>query len=416
MAASPWKPVDENISAWKPVEENPKEQPGFLDKEIPLTSYGNATLSGVQSIGRGIRGAAKAVGETFNPVRQPGENLLTQTPIARIGRGIASLGKQATQVPAAINDINQSPDPFGAYAKVAQETAGQGVGQAGVALATEGLARGVGAATKAAAPRLYQSALKPSTTLGAPRVARMVDTGLTEKIPVSEAGMVKLGNAREATDTAISDTIAQAPLRTVNKFKVASRLGDTAKKFGTQVNPESDLNAIGESGNEFFRNQPGQIPGPEAQALKQGTYRTLGNKPYGELKGASIESQKALARGLKEELVDQYPELKVLNAKDSRLIDLSDALEKAVTRSANKDPLTLGAPIAYGVTKMATGSSGLGIGAGLLKAALRNPAVKSRLAIALQATGKTISRPGMGASIGTLGGISRLADDRTTQP
>ena len=40
----------------------------------------------------------------------------------------------------------------------------------------------------------------------------------------------------------------------------------------------------------------------DAQAMKQGTYRALGDKAYGELKGASIEAQKAQARGLKEEL------------------------------------------------------------------------------------------------------------------
>lgn len=114
----------------------PTEQPGILDREIPLTSYGNATLSGLQSVGRGVRDAVQGVGQ------------MVMHPIDT-AKGIAQLPAQAAQVPAAVSDINQSPDPTGTYAKVAQETAGQGAGQALVALGTEGLVKGASAAKNA---------------------------------------------------------------------------------------------------------------------------------------------------------------------------------------------------------------------------------------------------------------------------
>ena len=145
--------------------------------------------------------------------------------------------------------------------------------------------------------------------------------------------------------------------------------------------------------------------------MKQGTYRSLGNRAYGELKGATVESQKALARGLKEELANQYPELKDLNATDSRLINLHKALEKAVVRGSNKEPLGIGGPIVYGAVHAAGGGEPLSIAAGVLKHALSNPAVKSRLAIALNGTPR-----GIGASTLAASGSGQIASDRSPQP
>ncbi|HXM63726.1 MAG TPA: hypothetical protein VN950_22890 [Terriglobales bacterium] len=114
----------------------PAPEKGFLDKDIPLDSYKDATLSGVQSIGRGVRDAVTGVGHMIaHPIDT--------------AKSIAQIPEQAAQVPAAIQDINASPDPVGTYAKAAQETAGQGAGQALVALGTAGAAKAVGAAANA---------------------------------------------------------------------------------------------------------------------------------------------------------------------------------------------------------------------------------------------------------------------------
>lgn len=117
------------------------KQPGFLDRDIPLTDHWNATLSGIQSIGRGVRDAATGA---YQMVRHP-----IDTTVAT-AKGVANLPNQVSQVPATIRDINQSPDPTGTYAKVAQDTAGQGAGQALLALGTEGLVKGAPAAVNAA--------------------------------------------------------------------------------------------------------------------------------------------------------------------------------------------------------------------------------------------------------------------------
>lgn len=233
----------------------------------------------------------------------------------------------------------------------------------------------------------YESALKPSTTLGAAERTKLAQTGLSEGVPVSQKGLEKLGSLIDDINSQIAGKIKFNPNVPINKFKVASRLGQTAQKFSTQVSPSSDLSAISDVGNDFLNTAPNPIPAVEAQAMKQGTYRALGDKAYGELKGASVEAQKSLARGLKDELAQQFPELKELNARDGRLLDLQDSLERAVGRIGNHQLIGVGTPIAAGAVKAVSGSGKLGAVAGVMKAVLDNPNVKSHLAIALASKG-----------------------------
>lgn len=256
-----------------------------------------------------------------------------------------------------------------------------------------GGAAGAGATAKdlAVAPKtaseLYTSALKPSVTLSAAERARRVQTGLQNEIPVSEAGIDKLNTLVQDLQNKVSGTIANKPAATVNKFAVASRLGGTAQKFANQVTPEADLQAIGEAGNEFLRNQPTDIPATQAQALKTGTYQQLKGAAYGSLKPATVEAQKALARGIKEELEAQFPEIKDMNAKEGALIGLDKSLERAVNRVQNWEEIGLGTPMAAGAMAAVTKSTPLGVAAGTMAAILRNPILKSKLAISLARKG-----------------------------
>jgi hypothetical protein len=232
-----------------------------------------------------------------------------------------------------------------------------------------------------AAKKLYQATLKPGPKSYTPaEVESMVKTGLENKIPISKAGLEKLGGlVSDLNDKIAAEIKAGSDAgKTVNKYAVAGRLADTADKFTTQVNPEADLNAVSESGNEFLRNQPNEIPASDAQAMKQGTYQQLKGKSYGELKSATIESQKALARGLKEELVQQFPEIGKLNAEEGKLLGLDDALEDAVNRTRNRNVISLGGKVLAGK------NPGLAIAHEILGL----PAIQSRIAIAISQASK----------------------------
>lgn len=275
----------------------------------------------------------------------------------------------------------------------------------------------VGDKARAAAEGMYQSALKPSTTIPGPKVAAIVDTGLREGIPVSQGGLEKLAGLIDDTNNKIAATIQADPTRPINKFAVASRLSDTAKKFSTQVNPTADMNAIAEAGNDFLETQPGAINAADAQALKQGTYQQLKGK-FGELKSASIESQKALARGLKEELANAFPELSDLNARDSQLYNLQGVLERAVNRIGNHQLIGIGTPIAAGGVKAVTGSNAAAAVIGTLKAVVDNPIVKSRLAIMLSKSGGGMGLGAANARVAAYSGAlgSALSGGDTSEP
>jgi hypothetical protein len=113
-----------------------KMQPSFM-----------STLPGDASrLAGNMWSAVKGAAAPFNPSIQPGETPLTAIPAARIGKSVYDLGKQALQIPAAIRDINASPDPLTHYANALTDMAGQGAGAALTGALTEGASRAIPAA------------------------------------------------------------------------------------------------------------------------------------------------------------------------------------------------------------------------------------------------------------------------------
>lgn len=264
---------------------------------------------------------------------------------------------------------------------------------------------------------MYKSALKPSTTLPVDKVNKMVETGLEARIPVTEGGLEKLWDLVDDLQTKVKATIAGST-KTISPGAVAQRADDVKPAFVNQVNPVDDLAAIDASKNEFLAQHTKKvqtgidahgkpitskvsipIPAVRAQAIKQGTYRQLTGKAYGEMKTATKEAQKALARGLKEELAAAIPELANLNARESALLGLEPALERAVRRIDNHQLFGIGTPIAMAGVHGATGSSKLAAAAGIIRGIIDNPQMKSRLAIwinyAQKKTHKVGARPNM---------------------
>lgn len=258
----------------------------------------------------------------------------------------------------------------------------------------------------------YESALKPSTVLSPEERAAAVKTGLDQGIPVSKAGVQKLGDLIDDFNQKIASTIQSDPTRPIDPNAVSTRANAARVKFAKQVNAQPDLNTIEASKQQFLDEQgqkpavPAQstgildaqgnpimrpakpaTPAPDmnasdAQAMKQGTYRVLAGK-YGEQGSASVEAQKALARGLKEEIATQFPEIGAMNAAESKLLDLQPFLERAVNRISNHQAIGIGTPVAGVAAEAMTGSPGIGRVAMVMKGVLDNSSVKSRLAIAV---------------------------------
>jgi hypothetical protein len=180
-----------------------QEEPGALEVNYPLTNHWWATASGLQSVGRGLRDAITGTAQVLDPrPKSDEEKALVDSdprarailPVYRILRSVGHTAQDATQIAGAMHDINQSPDPVGTYAKVAQETAGQGAGQAALALATEGAVKG--------APALAEAAKTAGASETAAKVAASgkVIGASAEELPVVGSTIKaakKLGQLRE---------------------------------------------------------------------------------------------------------------------------------------------------------------------------------------------------------------------------
>jgi hypothetical protein len=206
-------------------------------------------------------------------------------------------------------------------------------------------AKGAASALQSGARDLMQSALKPTIKqLRTGKAAKAVDTMLEKGINVSKGGLAKLQTEISDLNEQIVQAIANSPA-TVDKVRVASTLQDALAKVEKQVTPQADIKAI-ESAWRSFLDHPllagtNRIPVPLAQEMKQGTYRSLGEKAYGELKGTDIEAQKALARGLKEGIAEAVPGIARLNAEESKLLNALSVAERRVLMDANKNPMGL---------------------------------------------------------------------------
>lgn len=211
----------------------------------------------------------------------------------------------------------------------------------------------LGTLASKAAPRLMQSALKPTKAVLSEyktTAPKLVQTLLDEGVNVTTNGLAKLQTLLDATNQEIKSVllardsavqrIAPGANRVIDKTNVAARTLSTAGKLAQQTNPTRDLKALAKTVEEFQNHPvyPGKLTLPEAQAMKIGTYQQIGRK-YGEVSSAAIETQKALARGLKEEIANEVPQVATLNQRDAELMAALDAVGHRAALSGNKDPI-----------------------------------------------------------------------------
>lgn len=197
-----------------------------------------------------------------------------------------------------------------------------------------------------AARGLMQSALKPSMEeIRSGKATKAVQTMLDEGIGVTKGGVEKLKSKISTLNDQIKSAIASSTA-TVDVQAAASELQGLLKRVVNQVTPQADMATVKRAWDEFLAhplfNGQSRIPVQQAQELKQGTYRELGGKAFGELKGADTEAQKTLARGLKEQIAKEVPGIDMLNKKESDLLNALTPTEHRVISNLNKNPGGLG--------------------------------------------------------------------------
>lgn len=198
---------------------------------------------------------------------------------------------------------------------------------------------------EAGSRRLMQSAIKPTIAQRQSGEAdTAIDTLLQYGINPTRGGVQRIRSLVDDLNAEIASQINNSTA-TVGKQDVLNRVGQVRGRFANQVSPTKDLNAIQGVADDFathpqFPTPQTQIPVQEAQRMKQGTYRILRDK-FGEEGSAATEAQKALARGLKEEIATAVPGVGALNAEESRLLATLNVAERRALLEANKNVMGL---------------------------------------------------------------------------
>lgn len=195
--------------------------------------------------------------------------------------------------------------------------------------------------------KLMQAAVKPSTAKYTPtEIKQGMNTMLREQIAPTPGGVDSGAALVNKIHSGVEKSI-DASNANVGVSAVTSRLDDPMKRFGMQVNPQADVAAIEDVWTKFLTNPHIQgkteIPVQLAHQLKKGTYQSLGGKSFGEVGSAATEGQKALARGLREEVATAVPSVVEPLKREAAILN---ALEMASARAAqqgNLNPFGLGA-------------------------------------------------------------------------
>jgi len=260
------------------------------------------------------------------------------------------------------------------------------------------------------AKRIYESTLKIPPSIAEKIRTRAVETGIEGKYYPTQKGLAKLQNDIQSINFEIEKEVNKATAQysrtgqSIDMKDVIKRV-DKLKDFYSNLPPDRAkpfLDELNEIQSQYLSG--GKITPQEAQAMKQTIYK-LHRKHYGEMKTLAIEGDKAIARGLKEEIVKANPSLANLNTKDSALINLEEVLERAVNRTRNYDVVQLGDMIITTTGGIVGGGPGAAT-ALVARKTLGMPSVKAAISFALskanKMTGRAIGRPlayGIGATM-----------------
>lgn len=295
-------------------------------------------------LGGEVAGTAGAGGLLANGARAAG---MSPALVAALSSGGLRAGGATGAAGMGIRTLGGAATGAASAGLVDPETAGSGAVFGGLLPGGLALSGKVGGAladgVNSAAKSLMQSAIKPTIAqLKSGDAATAVDTLLKYGINPTQGGVSKLRDLIDNLNGEISNRIGSSTA-TISKQDVLKALDPVRTRFGAQVSPTADLSAIQSTADDFLAHPNligNDIPVQTAQELKQGTYRVLAKK-YGQMGTADTEAQKALARGLKDEIAQAVPGVGALNAEESNLISTLNVAERRALMELNKNPMGL---------------------------------------------------------------------------
>lgn len=363
-------------------------------------------LADASTVLTGGAGALRA-GGTLGKLGRAGAAAVSPAVAAEPGAIVRTMGQLNRGLSAAARAV----DPLSVALK-APEYVGSGISRAAKAVGFE--APFQGGIYDAAARKLYQNALGLNTGFSnnskgrfSPAEARaIVDAGLEEGLPVTRAGydraQGKISGINDRIDRAIAEADA-AGVRVDPERVAGDALNSKARQdLRAQSSPEKDTRAFDRTVEEYLDSHIGDnatISG--MQETKKATYKAnesrFKNNAAARANGA-VEADMELARQQRLEIgraVDDaharglisdkdWTSIHDLNRKEGSLIELRDAMERALLKSGNRGAMDY---LTGGVMAAATGDLGTGLAMGAGKQLLTSPWMRSQLALKLHNVG-----------------------------
>jgi hypothetical protein len=263
----------------------------------------------------------------------------------------------------------------------------------------------------------------------------IVQTALDEALPISRTGAHTgnriIGELRQEVDRVLAKTKG-----TVDLHQVAERVRAFAKQryFKPGVDTADYQQALGVADkldqHAALKLPPGAkpsrvaVPLSAANEAKRGLYTSIKEAGFGTPQGAKKSTEKFAANQLKTGLEratgGATGKVATLNARESKLIDATKAIARAVEREANQNPL-------YGVKTLVAGAAGglsfvidqdpAGAAAyALATRALLHPAVASRAAIVASRAAKSLGISATQAARLAVAAVSESGQNGQNEP
>lgn len=285
----------------------------------------------------------------------------------------------------------------------------------------QGAFEGLGSATSAALSKigerfgptkLYQSALTPPLSKGPYKINRMVQTGLENGVPVSEAGKDAAQGVADKAGAAIDALLQNAPAgHMINPQDMVKPLQDLKLQYSAGTGDPVLLSQITDVESNFLKRHPQPMTPQEAAAAKTGIYKELSvadNAAYNSggmaaPNALAVQSKQDIAGAILDDLGGIYPEIRGLGSEQGGAFELKGAIDRLVTKEANKKrtpyfvPMAMGGMLGSGAGAAVGGHSAEGgimgaagmAAAHLIREAIEDPEIKSKIAIQLYKMGNT---------------------------
>tara|TARA_R110000851_G_scaffold93507_1_gene203773 strand:+ start:932 stop:2470 length:1539 start_codon:yes stop_codon:yes gene_type:complete len=253
---------------------------------------------------------------------------------------------------------------------------------------------------------LYESAMKPSTTLTPDARKNLLETAMDLNARPNVKSVEKLKRQQQGVFDEISEIENSAGAKAFGDFVDNSELFTGIPEVAAKYAPPSttaraDLNSIAKVMQDQLDSIEAMgIPGSrlsidDLTKIKRNIYEKV-KFDEGQLAGRmdrpTERTYKAIARAAKEQLEIYIPEVKELNKLYGDIAQVQKKLQiPASNRIGNRDVIGIGAPIKAGAGAAASGS--VGTAAGVLAGLMDTPSIKASLGINARRAGKVVRDP-----------------------